>query len=172
MPPDGCLSRNPRTGESAPSGSNSSILLFGSSTKTTVTPCSGKASGAETSAPSASLYLAAAAARSGTTIATWLSRPIIAKSSQGLQPHQLDLDQWALAKALVEPAAQHAAGKIAHRIVVMALRRRQALHRVGQRVAQRGNRLGVRLGQPDEADLWRRREPAPAVDDQGRNDAA
>jgi len=37
MPPDGFLSRKPRTGESTPSGSKSSILLFGSSTKTTVT---------------------------------------------------------------------------------------------------------------------------------------
>src|SRR5437588_6486198 len=149
MPPAGFLSRKPRTGESGPSGSNSSILLFGSSTKTTVTPCSGKASGAETSAPSASRYRAAAAARSGTTIATWLSRPIIAKSSQGLQPHQLDLDQRPLAKALVEPAAQHAAGKIAHRIVVMALRRRQALPRVRPRGAPTGKWFGVRPGAPD-----------------------
>src|SRR6266851_4340605 len=125
MPPDGFLSRKPRTGESTPSGSNSSILLFGSSTKTTVTPCSGKASGGETSAPSASRYREAAAARSGTTIATWFSRPIIAKSYQGSQPHQLDLDQRPLAEALVDPAAQHPAGNVAQRIVVVPLRRRQ-----------------------------------------------
>ena len=44
----------PAIGESAPKGSSSSILGLGSSTKTTVTPCSGSDSGAETFAPSAS----------------------------------------------------------------------------------------------------------------------
>src|SRR5204862_5221407 len=127
MPPAGFLSRKPRTGESAPSGCNSSILVFGNSTKTTVTPCAGSGCGGDTRAPSVSRYIAAAASRSGTTIATWLSRPIIA----ALQPDQLDLDQWPLAEALVKAAAQHPAGRIAQRVVIMAHRRRQAFHRVG-----------------------------------------
>src|SRR5436189_642463 len=103
MPPAGFLSRKPRTGEAAPSGCNSSILVFGNSTKTTVTPCAGRASGDDTRAPSVSRYTAAAVSRSGTTMATWLSRPIIA----ALQSDQLDLDQRPLAEALVDTAAQH-----------------------------------------------------------------
>ena len=38
-------------GDPSPSGSRSSILVFGSATKTTVTPCSGCGTGADTSAP-------------------------------------------------------------------------------------------------------------------------
>src|SRR5438309_10849505 len=71
--------------------------------------------------------------KSGTTIVTWLSRPIIAAS----QPDQLDIDQWPLAEALVEAAAQHPAGGVAQRVVVVAQRRRQAFHCVGERVTQR-----------------------------------
>ena len=54
----------------------------------------------------------------------------------------------------------------------MALRRRQALHGVRQRVAQGPGRFGVRLGEADQADLRRRGEPAPAIDDNGCDDAA
>src|SRR5438132_264792 len=39
MPPDGLRSRKPAIGEAAPSGSNSSILVLGSVTNTTLTPC-------------------------------------------------------------------------------------------------------------------------------------
>ena len=45
MPPSGFFSRNLAIGEPAPSGSSNSILVFGSSTKTTVTPWSGCAIG-------------------------------------------------------------------------------------------------------------------------------
>ena len=77
MPPAGFLARKPAIGEASPSGCKSSILVFGSSTKTTVTPCSGSSCGSPTAAPSVSRYCAAAAARSGTAIATWFRRPII-----------------------------------------------------------------------------------------------
>ena len=62
-------------------------MVFGSSTKTTVTPCAGSSCGAPTFAPSVSRYCAAAAARSGTAMATWLRRPIIG-NSPGLAPRQ------------------------------------------------------------------------------------
>ena len=42
-------------GEFSPSGSSSSILVLGSVTNTTVTPCSGCGTGSETWAPSAFL---------------------------------------------------------------------------------------------------------------------
>ena len=44
----------PAIGESSPSGCSSSILVFGRTTNTVVTPCAGTSSGAETSAPSVS----------------------------------------------------------------------------------------------------------------------
>src|SRR5207249_1054598 len=159
--------------------------------------CSGRACGAETRAPSAAWYWAAAATRSGTTIATWLSRPIIAPSipfphhceersdeaiptvfrqpardcfaslaMTHLEPHQLDLDQRPLAEALVEAAAQHPARDVAQGVVVMPHWRREALHRVCQRVAQRLRRLGIRLGEAYQADLRRCREPPSAIDDE------
>src|SRR5712671_7870153 len=101
-------------------------------------------------------------------MAIWLSRPIILT----LQPDQLDLDQWPLAEALVETAAQDPARGIPQGVVVMAHRRRQAFHRVGERIAQCGYRRRTGLGEADQADLRRRREPAAAIDDQGRDDAA
>jgi hypothetical protein len=52
MPPFGLRSRNFAIGEPSPSGCNSSILVFGRVTKTVVTPCSGRSTGADTSAPS------------------------------------------------------------------------------------------------------------------------
>lgn len=51
MPPAGFLARKAVMGELSPKGANSSILLLGSSTKITVTPCSGRLWGAETFAP-------------------------------------------------------------------------------------------------------------------------
>ena len=54
MPPDGFLSRKGCMGELSPSGCKSSILVFSSSTKTTVTPWSGSSVAADTLAPSAS----------------------------------------------------------------------------------------------------------------------
>jgi hypothetical protein len=46
--PAGLRSRNLLMGEAWPSGCNSSILVLGSSTNTTVTPCSGTGFGADT----------------------------------------------------------------------------------------------------------------------------
>src|SRR6185437_11631330 len=77
MPPAGCSARNFATGELSPSGVISSSLVLSRVTKTTVTPCSGSACGSPTSAPRKSRYFRAAAARSGTAMATWLRRPII-----------------------------------------------------------------------------------------------
>src|SRR3954453_10794758 len=77
MPPAGLRSRKPWIGEPSPSTPSSSTLVFGSSTKTVWTPCSGWSSTGETEAPSTSRYWRAAASRSGTAIATWLRRPII-----------------------------------------------------------------------------------------------
>src|SRR5690606_27881217 len=77
MPPAGFLARNVAIGEASPSGSSSSTLVLPVSMKTTVTPCSGRAWGCPTRAPSRSRYLPAAAARSGTAMAMWLRRPII-----------------------------------------------------------------------------------------------
>ena len=45
MPPAGFLARKAAIGELSPSGWRSSILVFGSSTKTTVTPWSGSSCG-------------------------------------------------------------------------------------------------------------------------------
>ena len=57
-------------GDDSPSGWINSILLFGSSTKTVVTPWSGNGTGPETTAPSVSRYSSAAPSRSGTAMAT------------------------------------------------------------------------------------------------------
>lgn len=69
-PPAGFLSRNFAIGEAFPSGSNNSSFVLGSSTKATVTPCSGSGVGALTFAPRTPRYRADAAATSGTAIAT------------------------------------------------------------------------------------------------------
>src|SRR4029453_16257907 len=95
MPPDGLRSRKAAMGEASPKGSNSSILVLGSVTNTTLTPCAGWAMGSETSAPSMPRYCATAPARLGTAMATWLRRPSIlhllrasrAQSSDTLHAH-------------------------------------------------------------------------------------
>ncbi len=51
---EGLRSRNPAIGDCVPRGCSNSILVFGSSTKTTVTPCWGWAIGADTFAPKVS----------------------------------------------------------------------------------------------------------------------
>src|SRR5207342_1556493 len=79
MPPSGLRSRNFAIGESCPSGSSSSILVFGSVMKTVVTPWSGCGTGSETCAPSVWRYTFAALPMSRTAIATWLSRPIMTR---------------------------------------------------------------------------------------------
>src|SRR6516225_7941446 len=76
MPPSGLRSRNLAIGEPSPSGSSSSIFVFGKATNTVVTPWSGCGTAAETSAPSTSRYSAAALPISCTAMATWLSLPI------------------------------------------------------------------------------------------------
>src|SRR5689334_16532003 len=136
MPPAGFLSRKPRTGELSPSGSSNSIFVFGNSTNTTVTPCAGNFCGSDTSAPSASRYSDAAAARSGTTIATWLRRPItsLPRLLFRPEPDELDLDQWPFAEPFPEITPQHAARRLAQGLVVAPLRRRQRIDRFGQGV--------------------------------------
>jgi len=62
-------------GESSPVGSSSSSLVLGSSTKATVTPCSGRACGELTWTPRIALNLSVACWRFGTAIAMWLSLP-------------------------------------------------------------------------------------------------
>src|SRR5271166_416207 len=89
MPPAGFLSRNALIGLCSPSGCNSSTLALGNSTKTTVTPCGGCGSGADTLAPRTSRYVAAAFSRSGTATATWLSFPIMIVSCE---PHWLGVE--------------------------------------------------------------------------------
>src|ERR1700722_4528160 len=76
MPPSGLRSRNFAIGEPSPSGSSSSILVFGRVMNTVVTPWSGCGTAAETSAPSTSRETAAVP-MSRTAIATWFSLPIM-----------------------------------------------------------------------------------------------
>src|SRR3954449_8469795 len=165
MPPAGFFSRKPRTGESAPSGSSNSIFAFGNSTNTTVTPCSGRVCGSDTRAPSASRYSEAAAARSGTTIATWLSRPITRFPRSWLRPEpdELDLDQRPLAEPFPEKTPQHATRRLAQGLVVTPLRRRQRIDRFGQGVADGGSRLRGGFGKADQTDLRRRGQQTGAI---------
>lgn len=78
MPPSGFFFRKLAMGELSPSGAISSNLVFSSCTNTTVTPCSGTGWGSLTVTPRMERYLSAAAARSGTAMATWFSRPTAA----------------------------------------------------------------------------------------------
>src|SRR5438552_15378614 len=50
--------------------------------------------------------------------------------------------------------------------------RRQTFHRVGQCVAQQRRGHLIRLGEPDQRDLRRRREPTAAIDDERGDNAS
>ena len=75
--PAGSWRGMPRSARTRPSGSISSTLLLGSSTKTTVTPCSGRHRAPTPWRRARRDRFRAAAPRSGTAIATWLRRPIM-----------------------------------------------------------------------------------------------
>ena len=63
-------------GESAPSGSISSIWLLGVSTKHTRTPCAGRSNGSRTtSAPIRSRYMATDCSMEAVATPTWFKRP-------------------------------------------------------------------------------------------------
>src|SRR6187200_1724971 len=128
MPPEGLRSRKPAIGDVAPSGSSSSILVLGSVTNTTVTPCAGCAIGSDTSAPSTARYWAVAAARLGTAMATWLRRPIMLSlpASEERETHpsarlrQQHLGDGALAPGVLHGGADGAAHGLAYQLAVPA----------------------------------------------------
>src|SRR6476469_5396812 len=75
-PPSGFFSRNFTIGEFSPSGSISSIWLFGVSTKQTRTPCAGRSKGDPCgSAPNIARYISRLRLIDGVATPTWLRRP-------------------------------------------------------------------------------------------------
>src|SRR5918993_1450 len=143
MPPSGFFSRNLAMGESSPRGSRSSILVLGSVMNTTVTPCSGRASGAETSAPRVLRYTRDAAAMSRTAMATWLRRPIMAAPAfqpwPSLYLYHQHMTCGLLAPFLVHGGPDGAMDGILHRLRIAALG-------LGKTVEQIGHRIGHDIG--------------------------
>ena len=89
-------------------------------------------------------------------------------------PDQVNFDQRPLAEAFVEDAAQSAASRIAHGLVVAAQARRQLVECTFDGAAQGGSRrLGSgRFDYADRTDLRRCQGFAAAIEDQGGNRAA
>src|SRR5262245_22049707 len=135
MPPLGLRSRKAAIGEPSPSGSSSSIFVFGNVTKTTVTPCSACGTGSETVAPRASAYSLAASVSLGTAMATWFSRPIIVRSRSSCcltplaQLRQQHLGNGTLPPEILDTGAHRPAHGFAHHFAVLASRRRNAAQR-------------------------------------------
>src|SRR5215204_2788626 len=170
MPPSAFRSRNAAMGDPSPKGSRSSTLVFGRVTKTTVTPCSGCGTGAETSPPSVSRYTALARARSFTAIATWLRRPIMVVPSgvswrSYLDDH--DVTGGLFAPDLVHGRAHRAVDGVLDELGVAALLPRESVHgvrhRIGDEVDQERS-LARLLGQAHDLDNGVAGDLALAVD--------
>src|SRR5580704_19754935 len=86
----------------------------------------------------------------------------------------MNFDQWPLAEAFVEDAAQSSTRRVAHGLVVAAQARRQLVECMFDGAAQGGSRRfgSCRFDYADRADRWRRQGFAAAIQDQGGDGAA
>src|SRR5690349_6875665 len=131
MPPSGLRSRNFAIGDSAPSGSSSSIFVFGSVMNTVYTPCSCCGTFSDTCAPSVLRYTSDALAMSRTAMATWLRRPIIVDPFViSLYREHMNVAHRLFAPGLRDDAAHGATYGIGNAIRIAAARSRQGLERL------------------------------------------